>query len=142
MIDESNIERLWQTEFEWRIQKMIREILERKKEAYKKKNAKYLKELKTAVSKLRIIYRNEISYEDMKEQVQGIRNEEKNNRCIELLELICPNRVKEDVTKEMRQEYDFTFENKWSKEKLFKIVYRFYLAELKYFVKSIQGGEN
>ena len=60
----------------------------------------------------------------------------------ELLELICPNRVKEDVTKEMRQEYDFTFENKWSKEKLFKIVYRFYLAELKYFVKSIQGGEN
>lgn len=142
VIDESIIERLWQTEFEWRIQKMIREILERKKEAYKKKNAKYLKELKTAVSKLRIIYRNEISYEDMKEQVQGIRNEEKNNRCIELLELICPNRVKEDVTKEMRQEYDFTFENKWSKEKLFKIVYRFYLAELKYFVKSIQGGEN
>lgn len=128
---------LLQSEFEKRIKKVVRQKFESQSSKYEQDP----ENMNTAVAKLRILFRTEHSYEKMKEQVEGIEKETKSNLCRELLEVIDPEQTAEKLETEMKRDYKTEFHSEWSKEKLFRITYRAYLAELKYFVKSIQKKE-
>lgn len=133
------LECLLQSEFERRIQKMVRENIE----IELKKSRYNCEEIKAAVSKLRIIFKNEKSYEMMKEQATAIEKEKKNRLCTELVNFVDPDELAEKITEEMRRDYTDRFENLWSEERVFENVYRAYLTELKYFVKTIEKkGDN
>lgn len=134
VIDSDIVQKLLQSEFERRMQEKVRNELEKKKNHFRSN----CEGLNAAVSRLRIIFKNENSYEDMKKQVDGIEKEMKNSLCKELIDLIRPASVVEAVTGEMKKDYTEAFENQWSEEILFRNVYRAYLTELKYFVKGME----
>lgn len=87
---------------------------------------------------MRLIFKNEHSYADMAKEVAAIEKEEKNSLCLGLIRLVDPEKLEEEVTKEMNGAYAYSFEDQWSKEQLYKNVYRYYLSELKYFVKGME----
>lgn len=136
------IQKLLEAEFERRMQKRVREKLEAEKNEFKNQ----ADGLNAAVAKLRLLFKSETSYEEMKTQVSGIEKEEKNNQCSCLLKLINPAIIKEEVLREMQQDYQLTSEVQFKQlsrilcRDPFKNVYKAYLAELKYFAKTI-GGE-
>ena len=136
------IQKLLEAEFERRMQKEVREKLEAKKNEFKN----HADSLNAAVAKLRLIFKTETSYEEMKEQASGIEKEEKEDLCSKLLKVIVPERVKEEVIRDMQQDYQLTSEVQFNQlssilcRDPFKNVYKAYLAELKYFAKTV-GGE-
>lgn len=133
------INTLLEAEFERRLQKAVREELENEQKAYESKEDI----LNAAVSKLRMIFKNELSYEAMKEQVDGIENDAKNKLCEELIELIVPDTIARKVQTEMKKDYNLKYPIEWEKERLYRVVYSAYLTELKYFTKILQKkGEN
>lgn len=132
------MERLLQSEFERRIQSMIREKLAQY-QADRQNNAEGMK---AAVSKLRVMFKNETSYESMKEQAAGIEKESKNKLCTGLINLINPDEISREVTEQMQKDYTEHFESRWTEQELFENVYRAYLTELKNVVKFLgQKGE-
>lgn len=132
------MERLLQSEFERRIQSMIREKLAQY-QAGRQNNAEGMK---AAVSKLRVMFKNETSYESMKEQAAGIEKESKNELCTGLINLINPDVISREVTEQMQKDYTEHFESRWTEQELFENVYRAYLTELKNVVKFLgQKGE-
>lgn len=132
------IRQLLNSEFEHRMEENVREIAENNK-GFCKSNKTVLN---ASVSKLRVIYKNERSYEGLKEQVEGIESEEKKKFCNRLVKSVKPDELKEKVVESIHADYDPGFETDWSEEKLFKFTYRVYLTELKHIVKMIQqGGE-
>ena len=132
--DSELLQQLLQTEFERRIQQEVRNLLGKKKPYYKKNHNGW----NAAVSKLRVMFKNEKSYEDMKMQADGIEKEEKSNLCKELLAIIDPAKLEQSVTDEMKQQYTAEFECQWSQEELFRNTYKAYIAELKYFGKELE----
>ena len=117
----------------------VRERLNQKKGTYQKKGTA----LNAAIAKLRILFRTEPSYEDMKKQIRGIEAAEKNGLCTGLVQLVIPDQLKEEITKQMRQEYQIDFHTELSENELYKLVYRAYITELKQFVRTIEkGGES
>lgn len=51
--------------------------------------------------------------------------------------------LKEEISKQMRQEYQIDFHTKLSENALYRMVYRAYITELKQFVRTIEkGGES
>ena len=126
------IRKLLQAEFERRIPSRIREKMGQNRKQYESK----ADTLNSAVAKIRMIYKNENSYEAMLEQVAGIEADEKNGLCKELTKLIKPEELKYEVTREMETEYSMKFLNTWSEENLYKRVYRAYITELKQFVRN------
>lgn len=132
------MECLLQSEFERRIQSMIREKLAQY-QADRQNNAGGMK---AAVSKLRVMFKNETSYESMKEQAAGIEKESKNKLCTGLINLINPDVISREVTEQMQKDYTEHFESRWTEQELFENVYRAYLTELKNAVKFLgQKGE-
>lgn len=132
------MECLLQSEFERRIQSMIREKLAQY-QADRQNNAEGMK---AAVSKLRVMFKNETSYESMKEQAAGIEKESKNKLCTGLINLINPDVISREVTEQMQKDYTEHFESRWTEQELFENVYRAYLTELKNAVKFLgQKGE-
>lgn len=128
-----------ESEFERRLQKAVREELENEQKAYESK----ADILNAAVSKLRMIFKNESSYEAMEEQVDGIENDEKNRLCKDLIKLIVPDEIARTVQTEMKKDYNLKYPIEWEKERLYRVVYSAYLTELKYFTKILQKkGEN
>ena len=98
--------------------------------------------MKAAVSKLRVMFKNETSYESMKEQAAGIEKESKNKLCTGLINLINPDVISREVTEQMQKDYTEHFESRWTEQELFENVYRAYLTELKNAVKFLgQKGE-
>ena len=133
------INTLLESEFERRLQKAVREELENEQKAYESK----ADILNAAVSKLRMIFKNESSYEAMEEQVDGIENDEKNRLCKDLIKLIVPDEIARTVQTEMKKDYNLKYPIEWEKERLYRVVYSAYLTELKYFTKILQKkGEN
>ena len=150
-LDHAVIQKLLEAELDRRMQEKVREKLETEKAEYKKN----IEGLNAAVAKLRIIFKDEDTYEAMKEQIKEIEKEEKNDLCIKLCELIRPEEVKKEAINEILQYYHLTSETPENKDKLYekmseilcenpyKDVYKAYLAELKYFVKTAVGeGEH
>lgn len=128
---------LLQSEFEKRIKKEVRQKLESRRSSYGSNS----ENMNAAVAKLRVLFKTECSYEKMKEEIAEIEKEDKNRLCTELTELIDPDQIAVKVEAEMKQDYLTEFRSDWSREKLFKKVYRAYLTELKYLIKSIQKEE-
>lgn len=132
------MECLLQSEFERRIQSMIREKLAQ----YQVDRQNNAEGMKAAVSKLRVMFKNETSYESMKEQAAGIEKESKNKLCTGLINLINPDVISREVTEQMQKDYTEHFESRWTEQELFENVYRAYLTELKNAVKFLgQKGE-
>lgn len=130
---------LLESEFERRLQKAVREELENEQKVCESKEDI----LNTAVSKLRMIFKNESSYEAMEEQVNGIENDAKNKLCMKLIELVVPDTIAEKVQTAMKKDYNLKYPIEWEKERLYRVVYSAYLTELKYFTKILQKkGEN
>lgn len=133
------INTLLESEFERRLQKAVREELENEQKAYESK----ADILNAAVSKLRMIFKNENSYEAIKEQVDGIENDAKNTLCKDLIKLIVPDEIARTIQTEMKNDYNLKYPIEWEKERLYRVVYSAYLTELKYFTKILQKkGEN
>ena len=130
---------LLESEFERRLQKEVRKKLEGRQNQYRRKEDI----LNAAVSKLRMIFKNELSYEAMKEQVDGIENDAKNTLCKDLIKLIVPDEIARTIQTEMKKDYNLKYPIEWEKERLYRVVYSAYLTELKYFTKILQKkGEN
>ena len=133
------MQKLLQAEFERRVQSYVRETLNQKKGIYQKKGTT----LNAAIAKLRILFRTEQSYADMKKQIRGIEATEKNGLCTGLVQLVVPDQLKEEISKQMRQEYQIDFHTKLSENALYRMVYRAYITDLKQFVRTIEkGGES
>ena len=131
------INQLLQNEFEYRVQNVIREKLENIKNDYKSAGDA----VNAAVSKLRIIFRRESTYEDMKKQVEGIEKDEKKKICSQLIGLVVPEQLAEQVNASICQDYGQTFKNQWDSQNMYKKMYYAYITELKYFAKSLEKGE-
>lgn len=128
------IQRLLQSEFERRMQSLVREKLAEKRENLKKQS----NTLNAAVAKLRVIYKTESSYTDLLKQVKGIEDGEKNGLCKSLADLIVPEKIQKELQMEMEAEYGMVLRSNWSEELLYKKVYRAYITELKQFVRTIE----
>ena len=130
---------LFQKEFEKRISQAVREKLDFPKLNYENR----MDGMNAAVAKLRVLFGTEHSYESLKNEVSAIEKESKNSLCTSLIKLIDPEEIRKQVEAEMTEAYGSSFTNKLTGERLFKEVYRAYLAELKYFVKTNQKkGDN
>lgn len=127
------MKQLLQAEFERRTEPYIRYTL--KKQGSFLKNEK---NINAVIAKLRIIFKNETSYEAMQKQVEGIEDAEKKRVSGQILELVVPENVESVISQAIEQDYRITFENQWDESKLFKKVYRTYLTELKYFAKALE----
>ena len=96
----------------------------------------------TSVAKLRVIYKNENSYEEMKDQVDKLVESDKSNLCKKIIELVVPNDLCKKIANEINEKYDLAFENQWRSEKLYKEAYKAYITELKQLAKSLKKGDN
>ena len=68
---------------------------------------------------------------------------ELNNTIAKPLYKQLEDQLKEEISKQMRQEYQIDFHTKLSENALYRMVYRAYITELKQFVRTIEkGGES
>ena len=68
---------------------------------------------------------------------------ELNNTIAKPLYKQLEDQLKEEISRQMRQEYQIDFHTKLSENALYKMVYRAYITELKQFVRTIEkGGES
>ena len=100
--------------------------------------------LNAAVSKLRIMYQENNSYEELKSQVQGIESADKNKLCTNIVANVNPAEIKNNLLKQIQETYDMKLdlENSYGAdcdEKLYRDVYHAYIGELKNIVKIIDS---
>ena len=135
------IEKLLDAEFERRIGYEIRERLRKEKDTEKVKNKDKDKDkenvLRAAVAKMRVMFKNENSYDAMKKQVDAIESDEKRALCQSLLCLVVPQDLKAKISDDMKKAYGQEFRCQWTETELYKKIYRIYLSELKYLVKAL-----
>ena len=129
------MKQLLQSEFKQRLQIKVRKELIKEANVYKKR----MDELNAAIAKIRVIFKDAPSYEEMSNQVVKLVGSDKINLCKDLLR-VNPNALKDDIIKEIKKDYSIPFENQWDDNKLYKETYRAYLAELKYFVRGLKVG--
>lgn len=131
------IEKLLDAEFERRIGYEIRERLRKEKDTEKVKNKDKENVLRAAVAKMRVMFKNENSYDAMKKQVDAIESDEKRALCQSLLCLVVPQDLKAKISEDMKAAYGQEFACQWEETELYKKTYRIYLSELKYLVKAL-----
>lgn len=129
------IEKLLDAEFERRIGYEIRKRLEKEKDIERSKDKENV--LRAAVAKMRVMFKNENSYEAMKKQVDAIESDEKRALCQSLLCLVVPQDLKAKISDDMKKAYGQEFRCQWTETELYKKIYRIYLSELKYLVKAL-----
>ena len=129
------IEKLLDAEFERRIGYEIRKRLRKEKDIERSKDKENA--LRAAVAKMRVMFKNENSYEEMKKQVDAIESDEKRGLCQSLLCLVVPQDLKTEISKNMKNAYGQEFSCQWEETELYKKTYRIYLTELKYWVKAL-----
>ena len=116
------IEKLLDAEFERRIGYEIRERLRKEKDTEKVKNKDKDKEnvLRAAVAKMRVMFKNENSYDAMKKQVDAIESDEKRALCQSLLCLVVPQDLKAKISDDMKKAYGQEFRCQWTETELYK----------------------
>lgn len=129
------IEKLLDAEFERRIGYEIRKRLGKEKDIERAKDKENV--LRAAVAKMRVMFKNENSYEAMKKQVDAIESDEKRALCQSLLCLVVPQDLKAKISDDMKKAYGQEFRCQWTETELYKKIYRIYLSELKYLVKAL-----
>lgn len=105
-------------------------------------------ELNPVISKLRLIYKNEESYEKLKEQVSSIEKTSKKEIAEKLVNAVEPEKIVELAVNSLKEEYpklkivDQFYQrlkqDENYRQKFYKLVYRSYLTELKYQVKRMK----
>ena len=86
---------------------------------------------------MRVMFKNENSYEAMKKQVDAIESDEKRALCQSLLCLVVPQDLKNEISKDMTEAYGQEFSCQWTETELYKKIYRIYISELKYLAKAL-----
>lgn len=97
--------------------------------------------LNASVAKLRAIFKNETSYQGMKEQADAIEDKKKRTLCQDILTLVDPKQLAAEVSEKINDRYQIPFTSQWDEQALYKNIYRIYLIELKYLVKSLNKAE-
>ena len=97
--------------------------------------------LNASVAKLRAIFKNETSYQGMKDQADAIEDKKKRKICQDILTLIDPKQLAAEVSEKINDRYQIPFISQWDETTLYKNIYRIYLIELKYLVKSLNKAE-
>ena len=97
--------------------------------------------LNASVAKLRVIFKNETSYQAMKDEADTIEDKIKREICQDILKLIVPKELETEVSEKINECYQIPFVSQWDEHTLHKKVYRIYLTELKYLVKSLSKAE-
>lgn len=129
------IKKLLDAEFERRIGYEIRKRLGKEKDIERSKDKENV--LRAAVAKMRVMFKNENSYEAMKKQVDAIESDEKRALCQSLLCLVVPQDLKTEISKDMTEAYGQEFSCQWTETELYKKIYRIYISELKYLAKAL-----
>ena len=129
------IKKLLDAEFERRIRYEIRKRLGKEKDIERSKDKENV--LRAAVAKMRVMFKNENSYEAMKKQVDAIESDEKRALCQSLLCLVVPQDLKNEISKDMTEAYGQEFSCQWTETELYKKIYRIYISELKYLAKAL-----
>lgn len=129
------IEKLLDAEFERRIGYEIRKRLGKEKDIERSKDKENV--LRAAVAKMRVMFKNENSYEAMKKQVDAIESDEKRALCQSLLCLVVPQDLKAKISDDMKKAYGQEFRCQWTETELYKKIYRIYISELKYLAKAL-----
>lgn len=136
------LQELLQAEFARQMEQMIRTIVQESRTKFAGKGTAGVKGgLNASIAKLRVIFKNEATYEKMKEQVNGIEDKTKKQTCLSIVSLLVPEALEEEITERIRQQYQVTFTSQWDVDRLYRNVYRIGLTELKYFVKSLGKAE-
>lgn len=136
------LQQLLQAEFARQIDQSVRDILKANRSVFGGKGQSGVKGgLNASIAKLRVIFKNEKSYAEMSNQVKGIEDKTKQEICQNILNLVVPKQLEADISKTISEDYQVPFTSQWSENTLYKNVYRTYLTELKYFVKSLDKAE-
>ena len=144
------LQQLLQTEFARQMEESVRNrlkaALEENQDMFTEKEEKTQKRvvkrgLNASVAKLRAIFKNETSYQAMKDQADAIEDGKKREICQDVLTLVDPKQLAAEVSEKINQFYQVPFTNQWGENTLYKNIYRIYLTELKYLVKSLNKAE-
>lgn len=144
------LQQLLQTEFARQIEESVRTRLKaevgkaqnmftEKREDSEERMVK--RGLNASVAKLRAIFKNETSYQGMKEQADAIEDKKKRKICQDILTLIDSKQLAAEVSEKINDHYQIPFISQWDETTLYKNIYRIYLIELKYLVKSLNKAE-
>lgn len=144
------LQQLLQTEFARQIEESVRTRLKaevgkaqnmftEKREDSEERMVK--RGLNASVAKLRAIFKNETSYQGMKEQADAIEDKKKRTLCQDILTLVDPKQLAAEVSEKINDRYQIPFTSQWDEQALYKNIYRIYLIELKYLVKSLNKAE-
>ena len=144
------LQQLLQTEFARQMEESVRNrlkaALEENQDMFTEKEEKNQKRvvkrgLNASVAKLRAIFKNETSYQEMKDQADAIEDRKKREICQDILTLVDPKQLAAEVSEKINDLYQIPFTSQWDETTLYKNIYRIYLIELKYLVKSLNTAE-
>lgn len=144
------LQQLLQTEFARQMEESVRNrlkaALEENQDMFTEKEEKTQKRvvkrgLNASVAKLRAIFKNETSYQAMKDQADAIEDRKKREICQDILTLVDPKQLAAEVSEKINDLYQIPFTSQWDEPALYKNIYRIYLIELKYLVKSLNKAE-
>ena len=77
----------------------------------------------------------------MKDQADAIEDRKKREICQDILTLVDPKQLAAEVSEKINDLYQIPFTSQWDETTLYKNIYRIYLIELKYLVKSLNKAE-
>ena len=77
----------------------------------------------------------------MKDQADAIEDRKKREICQDILTLVDPKQLAAEVSEKINDLYQIPFTSLWDEHALYQNIYRIYLIELKYLVKSLNKAE-
>lgn len=135
------INELLVVEFEKKIYAYIVDNVINKLREDLKKDSNNIADLNTALAKLRLIYKDVATYEDMMNQINGLVMTNKRNICEELCKKVVPEDIANLQKKAIKQAYNMDILVDYKDGELYKKVYGIYISELKYLVKIFMEQE-
>lgn len=97
--------------------------------------------LNTALAKLRLIFKDVTTYEEMLEQISELVMINKKNICMELCKKVVPKDIMSDKLKELNEMYHMDIIADYDDKQMYKKIYGIYISELKYLVKILAQEE-
>lgn len=97
--------------------------------------------LNTALAKLRLIFKDVTTYEEMLEQISELVMINKKNICMELCKKVVPKDIMSDKLRELNEMYHMDIIADYDDKQMYKKIYGIYISELKYLVKILAQEE-
>ena len=117
---------------------IVDNVIKSLKDEYKKNSPAGIN---AALAKLRLIYKDVSTYEEMCHQISELVKTDKKNICLELCEKVNPEEIVCDKVKELKEIYNMDIITAYNDSELYKKVYGIYISELKYLVKNLAKKE-